>query len=160
MDSITNFFAGLYEWFGLMSLYSKGMMERLRGWDITCTGYIASPLYVYIGWIMIILTALIYILQYHVIDSSRWNKKSHWWLFGLLIFIINFLIAFSVTYNMVQSGDFCQSDNLTVTDCFGFGFSNALWSLIFFILLTSFPFPRRVIPSRNGNCRHTTFWKP
>jgi hypothetical protein len=158
---MTDFFASLYEWFGIMPLYSKGMMERLRGWDITCTGYIASPLYNYIGWSMIIVTAFIYALQYHIIDSSRWNKKQHWWLFSLVIVSLNFIIAFSLTYNMVQSGDFCQSDNLSVADCIGFSFSNALLSFILFVLLTSFPFPRRYIPTVNGgNCRGTTLWKP
>lgn len=154
---MTDFFASIYE---LFSLYSKGMGERLRGWDITCTGYIASPLYDYIGWSMIIVTLSIYALQYHIIDSSRWNKKKHWWLFSLLIVGLNFIIAFLLTNNMFQSGDFCQTDILSVLDCIFFGFSNAIWSFIFFTLLTSFPFPKRAIPSMNGNCRHTTFWKP
>jgi hypothetical protein len=48
------FFASLYEWFGLMPLYSTDMGDQLRGWDITCTDYIGTPWYVYIGWIMII----------------------------------------------------------------------------------------------------------
>jgi len=157
---MTEIFASLYEWFGIMPLYSKGMMERLRGWDITCTGYIATPLYNYIGWSMIIVTVFIYIFQYHIIDSSRWNKKQHWWLFSIMIVALNFITAFSLTYNMVQSSDFCQSDNLSVSDCIGFSFSNALWSFILFILITSFKYPRN-LPGRNGsNCRGTTLWKP
>lgn len=152
--------ASLYEWFGFIPLYSRDMGDQLRGWDITCTDYIATPWYVYIGCIMLILTAFIYALQYHIIDSSRWNKKIHWWIFALLIVVLNFLIAFAIPFNILQSGDFCNQLNLTVSDCIGFGISNALWSFILFLLLTSFPFPRRVIPSRNGNCRNTTCWKP
>lgn len=157
---MNEFFANLYEWFGLWMPYSRDMGNWLYGFDITCTGFIGTPWYSYIGFIMIILTAFIYALQYHIIDSSRCNKKQHWWLFALLIFALNFLIAFSIPFNTVQAGDFCNELNLSVSDCIGFGLSNAIWSFIFFVLLTSFPFPRMVIPSRNGNCRNTTFWKP
>jgi len=154
------FFASLYEWFGLNLFYSTDMGDQLRGWDITCTDYIEKPWYIYIGWTMIALTALIYALQYHIIDSSRWNKKHHWWIFALLIAGLNFLIAFLIPFNSIQADDYCQELNLSVSDCTGFGLSNAIWSFILFVLLTSFPFPRNVIPSRNGNCRNTTFWKP
>lgn len=154
------FFASLYEWFGLMPLYSTDMGDQLRGWDITCTDYIAMPWYVCVAWIMIILTALLYALQYHIYDSTRFNKKQHWWIMVLVIVILNFLIAFTIPFNTVQAGDFCNQLNLSISDCIGFGISNAVWSFIFFVLLTSFPFPRKVIPSRNGNCINTTFWKP
>ena len=153
------FFASLYEWFGLMPLYSSNMGDLLRGWDSTCTDFIATPWYIYIGWLMIIITILMYVLQYHIIDSPKFNKKHHWWIMAFVILIINFLIAFTITFNILQSGDFCQELNLTFSDCVGFGFSNALWSLIFFVLITSFPFPRK-IDIGVGNCRHTTFWNP
>lgn len=150
------FFASLYEWFGLMPLYSKDMGDQLGGWDITCTDYIGTPWYVYIGWIMIIITALVYALQYHIIDSSRWNKKHHWWIFALLIFVLNFLIAFTIPFNTVNAGDFCNQLNLSIADCIGFGLSNAIWSFIFFLIISSNPYIRRC----STNCRNTTFWKP
>lgn len=150
------FFASLYEWFGLIPLYSRDMGDQLRGWDITCTDYIATPWYVYIGWIMIILTGFIYALQYHILDSSRWNKKKHWWIFALLIIALNFLIAFEIPFNTLQAGDFCNQLNLTVSDCIGFGISNALWSFLLFLIISSVPLIRRF----STNCRHTTFWKP
>ena len=151
-----NFFASLYEWFGLIPLYKKDMGDHLRGWDITCTDYIATPWYVYIGVIMLIITGFIYALQYHIIDNSRINKRVHWWLFALLIIILNFLIAFTIPFNSIQAGDYCSQLNLSVTDCIGFGFSNALWSFILFILISTIP----LIRSLSTNCRHTTFWKP
>lgn len=155
-----DFFASLYEWFGWMPFYSTDMGDHLRGWDITCTDYIGMPWYVYIGYVMIIITTLIFVVQYYIIDSSRWNKKQHWWLFALLVFVLNFLIAFTITSNTVNAGDFCNQLNLIISDCIGFGLSNATWSFIYFVLITSFPFPKDVIRSRNGNCRNTTFWKP
>lgn len=149
-------FASLYEWFGLFPLYSKDMGDLLRGWDITCTDYISTPWYVYIGWIMVILTVAIYTIQYHIIDSSRWNKRKHWWVFASLIISLNFLIAFAIPFNIIQTSDFCNLLNLTISDCIGFGLSNAIWSLVLFLVISTIPIPRRF----STNCRHTTFWKP
>jgi hypothetical protein len=153
---MTNFFASLYEWFGLMPLYAKDLGDHLRGWDITCTDYVGTPWYNYFGWIMIIITSLIYALQYHIIDSSRINKKGHWWIFSLILFVLNFLIPFSITFNTLQSDDYCNQLIISVSDCIGFALSNAIWSFIMFVIITSLPVTRRL----STNCRHTTFWKP
>ena len=150
------FFASLYEWFGLNPLYSTDMGDQLRGWDITCTDYIGTPWYVIIGWIMITTTAVFYALQYHIIDSSRWKNKTHWWIFALIIVLANFLVAFLIPYNSIQAGDYCNQLNISVSDCVGFGLSNAVWSFILFAVITTIPVFRRF----SNNCRHTTFWKP
>ena len=151
-----DFFASLYEWFGLMPSYSTHMGEHLRGWDGISQGYVLAPWYIYIGWIMITLTAFIYALQYHIIDSSRWNKKQHWWFFAMIIILLNFLIAFTIPYNSLQAGDYSNDLNLTVSDCIGFGLSNAIWSFILFVIISTIPLFRRL----STNCRNTTFWKP
>jgi len=152
-----DFFAGLYEWFGLIPFYSTPLGEHLRGWDITCSDYMGTPLYVYIGWIMIVLTILFYVLQYYGINSPRFNKRVHWWLIALAIFLFNFLIAFTWSFNDLQSGDYCSELKFSVADCVGFGISNAIWSFILFLLLTSFPIPRKLA---GANMTNTTFWKP
>lgn len=149
-------FASLYEWFGLIPFYSRDMGDKLRGWDITCTAYSETNLYVLVGTIMIILTAFFYALQYHIIDKSRWNKKLHWWLFALVIVVLNFLIAFTMSYNAIEPETFCNTLVLSVSDCIGFGLSNAIWSLILFVIITTIPLFRRF----STNCRETTFWKP
>lgn len=149
-------FASIYEWFGTIPFFSTDMGDQLRGWDITCTAYIGSPWYLYMGWTMIGSTGLIYALQYHMIDSPRWYKKQHWWIFAAILVSINFLFAFLTTFNMVRSGDYCEQLNLSYGDCLGIGFSNGIWSLILFILITSFPLFRNL----SVNNRLTTFWKP
>lgn len=150
------FFANLYEWWGLILFYSTGMGDHLRGYDFTCSDYTGTPYYVNIGIIMIIVTAVFYALQYHIIDSSKYNKKQHWWLFALVIVVVNFIIAFIPIYNDIQSQDFCESLNLSVPDCIGFALSNAIWSLILFMIISTIPGFRLL----STNCRHTTFWKP
>ena len=139
-----------------MPLYSTDMGDQLRGWDITCTDYIGKPWYVYIGSIMIILTAFLYSIQYHIYDSTRFNKKQHWWIMALVIVALNFVIAFTIPFNTVNAGDFCNQLNLSVSDCIGFGLSNAIWSFIFFLIISTIPLIRRF----STNCRNTTFWKP
>jgi hypothetical protein len=149
-------FASFYEWFGLMP-YSRDMGNYLFGFDITCNlEFIGTPWYIIIGWLMIIITTIFYALQYYIIDSSRWNKKKHWWLFALMVFVLNYLIAFTIPFNAIKAGDYCNQLNLSVFDCIGFGLSNAIWSFLLFVLISTNPLFRRL----STNCRNTTFWKP
>ncbi|HEY0429973.1 MAG TPA: hypothetical protein VGC76_19470 [Pyrinomonadaceae bacterium] len=152
-----DFFASLYEWFGLSPFYSTDLGEHLRGYDITCSDYTGTPWYVYIGWIMIGLTIFFYILQYYIINSPGFNKRVHWWLTALVIILLNFFIAFILPWNEWQAGDFCKQLRITLADCLGFAASNAIWSFILFLLITSFNIPRRWA---GHNTTDTTFWKP
>lgn len=152
-----DFFAKLYEWFGLVPFYSNDLGEHLKGFDITCTGYMGTPLYVYVGAVMIAITVLVYILYYHVLNSPRLNRWIHWWLFALTVAAVNFFIAFILPFNDWQKTDYCMQLRFSATDCVGFGISNAVWSFVLFLLLTSFPLPRKLA---GFNMTDTTFWKP
>jgi len=151
-----DFFASLYEWFGLIPFYSNDMGDFLRGWDITCTDYIGTPWYQTIGWIMILTTSFFYVMQYHIIDSTKWKNKFSWWITAFLLTLTNYLIAFLITYNQLNLQNYCSDLFLTMMDCIGFATSNALWSLLIFVLITTVPIFRRF----STNCRYTTFWKP
>lgn len=150
------FFAGLYEWWGLISFYATDLGDHLLGYDITCSDYVATPWYLYIGLSMLSVTILFYLVQYHIIDSSRFNKKFHWWLVALMIFALNFVIAFSIPFNSLQTENYCSQLFFSEADCLGFGLSNAIWSFFLFVIITSIPVTRPF----SVNCRHTTFWKP
>lgn len=153
---MNEFFANFYEWWGLIPFYSTDLGDHLRGFDITCSDYIGTPWYTYIGCIMLIITGFFYALQYHIIDSPRFLRRHHWWIIALIIVLLNFLIAFIIPFNSVQTGDYCNQLSINIADCIGFGISNALWSFIIFIIITSVPWIRQF----STNCRHTTFWKP
>src|SRR5690554_4528576 len=131
---MVDFFASLYEWFGLEPFYNTDMGDHLRGLDITCTKY-DSPSYLYIGWTMVILTLLFYAVQYHIYDSSKFSKKQHWWITALAIILLNFLIAFTIPFNSIQAGDFCEELALNTSGCIGFALSNAIWSFILFVII-------------------------
>jgi hypothetical protein len=149
------FFAGLFEWWGLWP-YSKDLGDHLRGFDITCTDYIGTPWYIYIGIAMILVTGFFYSLQYHIIDSPRFMRRKHWWINALIIVGLNFLIAFILPYNSLQSDDYCNQLHFTAFDCVVFGLSSAAWSLLLYGIISSIPLFRRF----STNCRQTTFWKP
>ena len=149
-------FAKIYEWFGLIPFYSKDMGDHLRGFDVTCTDYIATPWYSYIGWIMLVTTIFTFALQYYIVDSPKYSQARHWWFFALGLVLLNFLIAFAIPYNDIQDSNFCNQLKLNVSDCVGFGFSNALWSLIMYIIISTIPIFRKM----STNCEFTTFWKP
>ena len=150
------FFSWLYQFGGLIRFYSNDLHKHLRGYDITCTEYSGTPWYLEIGLSMLGVTVLTYILQYHVVNSPRYNKKTHWWLWALSMALLNFLIAYGAVSNTKRTLNYCSQLTITYSDCFGFALSNAIWSLIIYAALTSTPFLRQF--STNG--RHTTFWKP
>src|ERR1700722_11375647 len=99
---LQHFFSRLFEWFGLIPLYSKDLAEYLKGHDFTCTDYLGTPLYTYFGWMMMALTFMFYILQYYIIDSSRYNKREHWWFVALVNTILNFVISFVILGRIID----------------------------------------------------------
>jgi hypothetical protein len=131
-----NFFAWMYEWFGLVPIYSKDLSEFLRGLDLACTGYWALPWYFYTGLMLITLTILIFALQYDLISSKRFQKRGHWALAAFVIMATNFAIAFTIPFVAQQTGVHCASLKFSALDCVGFGLSNAVWSFIFFCVLS------------------------
>jgi LPXTG-motif cell wall-anchored protein len=133
------------------------MADHLRGFDITCTGDTGTPLYLAVGIVVILSGLLFYALQYHLINSSSFNKKGHWWLAAALLCLINFLVAFGLPFGDYQSGNYCSQLIISTTDCVMFGISAAIWSLIWFVILTSFSIPKRFA---GHNMRQTAFWKP
>jgi len=89
---MTEFFASLYEFFGLLPFYSKDFADHLRGWAADCSGYTGTIWYNIIAITMTGVTALGYALMYHIIDSPKWNKKQHWWIVALVIIALNWFI--------------------------------------------------------------------
>jgi hypothetical protein len=130
------FFARMYEWFGLIPVYSKDLCEFLRGWDYACTGYFALHWYLYVGLFMVVITTLLFALQYDLISGKRFKRQRHWALTAFVIIVVNFAVAFTVPFVALETGVHCMHLKLAVLDCIGFGLSNAVWAFIFFSLLS------------------------
>ena len=147
---MTDFIATIYEWFG----YKTDLGTHLRGWDITCSNFTGTDLYMQIFLTMIGVNIGLFLLMYIVIDkfTPRFATKFSWWIVALIGLMINFSIAYSLPRTIQE----CDTLVFESFDLVLFGFANAFWSLIAFALLTSFPFPRYF----STNCRLTTFWKP
>jgi len=153
---MTDFFASLYEWFGLNPLFSTNFGDHLRGLDTACNDYAATPIYSVVGIAMMGLSMLFYALYYHVVDSVKYSRRGSWFVVLLALIILDFCIAFLLPYNDIQAGNFCKSEDFSIdgTDCFGFAFSNSIWAAIFFTFFSLLPFPR----SLSVNCKFTP-WK-
>lgn len=144
------FIAMIYEWFG----YATALGQHLRGWDITCTGFLGPDLYFQVFVSMLGINLLLFIVMYLLIDriTTKYSSKFSWWLTALIGSVVNFGIAYSLP-DTVQK---CTELHFGASDLTLFGLANAVWSLVVFALLTSFPFPRNF----STNSRLTTFWKP
>ncbi|MDN5289030.1 MAG: rane protein [Mucilaginibacter sp.] len=153
---MNDFFSSMYEFGGLLPFYGTDLGDHLRGFDVTCSGYVGTPWYTYVGCMMLALTAFAYLIQYHLIDSPRYNGKGSWWMTIAVLCALNFVLAFTIALNSVHSGDVCKQLHITGGDLAGFGLASALWAFLWYVLLTSFPWIRRA----STNCKYTTFWKP
>ena len=140
----------IYEWFG----YSTPLGQHLRGWDITCSGYLGPDLYFQTFITMLGINIFLFILMYLVVDriTAKYSSKSSWWITALIGAAANFGIAYSLPGTIPN----CVELVFGGSDLLMFGIANAVWSLIVFALFTSFSFPRNF----STNCRLTTFWKP
>lgn len=136
------FFARLYECFGLVHLYSKDLDDFLKGWDYACIGYFALPWYMFIGIAMVLITILVFALQNDLVNPVRFKKREHQALCALIIAICNFTIAFSVPLVAIQRGIHCPLLKISVADCLCFALTNAFWSLVLFGMLSMIPWSR------------------
>jgi hypothetical protein len=147
---MTEFIAMIYEWFG----YKTDLGEHLRGLDVTCSGSLGTDLYLQIFSYMVLTNLVLFLVMYFVIDrfTARFSSKFSWWITALIGVLISFGLAFSLPVT-IQA---CDQLSFNQGDLFMFGLANGWWSLITFVLLTSFSVPRNF----STNCRLTTFWKP
>ena len=147
---MTDFIAMIYEWFG----YSTDLGTHLRGWDVTCSDFTGTDLYFKVFITMISINIALFIVMYFIIDrlTTRYSTKISWWITAIIGSAINFGIASSLPSTV----EVCTQLHFNGGDQMLFGLANAVWSIVVFAILTSFPIPRNF----SNNCRLTTFWKP
>jgi hypothetical protein len=151
-------FENIYRWF--ISLFGSDLAEHLKGWDETAGNYIKPNFFLYFGIITLAVVALGCILYYYIIDHPRQNRWWIWLYWLLSVAVLNFFIAFCISFKDVIAGNISQNIATTISwfNCLGFSFANCIISaLSFFIisvviqLLSKF----NILPSRN--CEHSPF---
>jgi hypothetical protein len=125
----------------------------------TCPEYSGVPLYMFFGLVMLISTAVIYALQYHIIDRPKFSGAKAWWSFAGMAFSFNFGFASIRMWNFLSNGVLkfdCDQEFIntifSIPELGMFAFVNGALSFIFFTLLSWPPLLRRL----SKNCYNTT----
>lgn len=148
---MTDFIASIYEWFH----YNIALGQHLRGLDpVTCDDFTGTDLYFRIFMIMVGSNVLAFIVMYLLIDkiTAKFTTLYSWWITALATAAINFGIALTLPTTVDQ----CIKLAFDSSDLSLYALANSFWSVVCFIILTSFPVPRNF----STNARLTTFWKP
>lgn len=90
-----------------------------------------NGLYIPIGFCMVLIPIAVLTLYYYVVNSRRFNKWWQWLLLVIIICVINFGIAFGISFNGIYDV-FGTSDvgYPLVACCLGFSFINFMWSFV------------------------------
>lgn len=146
-------FKQLYEWFGLSTPYNADMREYLAGYDALTGDYSGANYYIVLGLTMIVIVCAFFSGYYFLLNRNAFRTRRYWLAVLLLCMMINFFIGFKIAHTGVSVADE-QGLVMGMMDCVGLGMSNMLWSMIFFVLLSIPPYPRRF----SSNCGFTP-WK-
>jgi hypothetical protein len=148
----------MYEWFGLNFFTRPEMAAVLSGLGELCSEEEpAAALYRGFGFAMLFSSVFIYALQYHIIDSPRFNGPRWWWFFAIIAFALNFAIAFLALSSHLSGSHELDCVNemaeiLKQPDILLFAADNGLWSFIVFAALSCPPLFRKL----SRNCFNTT----
>ncbi len=150
-------FEALYTWFGTNPLFSNDLKRHLMGLDITCSDFTGPPWITNIALLMIVITILMYAIQYHIFDTDAFCSGWWWWINATFTFVVNFVLAFIITFYFFWLEEiYCPQLNIPIADLIGFSVSNGILSFVLFVIISSTPLPRMF----SKNCDGTTFWKP
>lgn len=124
---MNDFFAAIYEGFHPLDLfYIEGFSDNM----------LDSGIYPTIGLIMLCSSFLLMLSYYKFIsDYNSLYKKGYWFIWVLVIGIINFITAYY--YSEIAMDNFYSPDvNPYVTEHINFSMVNLLWAVIFSFLFS------------------------
>ena len=136
----------MYCWF--KGLYGHNLSEHLWGWEDGTGDYTGILVYNSVGLWTLVISAIVMVLYYYVIDHPRFCKWWHWGIMAagnsLIALLVgwyrafsdynNGLIANSLMYAMDENGEEVQL--ITNSNCWGFGMANMIVAFIFFLVLS------------------------
>ena len=154
-----NFFGNIYYLF--VGLFGQHLSDYLWGYNCNTQGFDAPVVYLPIGFTMVLLTLVLCMVYYFVVNHPRLNKWWHWLITLVIVFVVNMLIGGIWVDNHLQSGlipqcllftqqpDGTQVQNIFDVNCWMFGFANGIVSIIWFTILSV------IVKRWSRNCRHT-----
>ncbi len=149
-----DFFAAMYELF--ISLYGDSLALHLYGFD--GTNYTNDALYVSIGIYLIIISLVLSVLFYIILNKPNFSRWYHWLLILLGNLVINAFIGYWLPSIDYDTGNIATSLNINTNDILGFSTVNGIWSLIWFVLFSIIcRLLCNFIPGIGYNTRHTPF---
>jgi hypothetical protein len=111
-----------------------------------------EKLYISIGLWMVLIPVVILALYYYALNSVKFNKWGYWLLLVVILCVVNFIIAYSISYNALDNLYVQQNNILPYSAEFvGFSLINVLWTFV-----VSFVWSM-IIKWRSKNCRRTPF---
>lgn len=144
-----NILGTIYGWF--KSFYNQELDYFLWGWNPNTPDnpYSNTNFYNHIGLITLVISVLLVILFYYIVNHPRFCKWWSWLLTMLSNGIIALLIGFGIVYNQWQAGNIpadllaIYDENgqvvtwlITSTTCWGFGIANMFVAMIAFVLFS------------------------
>ena len=137
---MNDLFADLYELFAYFDGFSNDMFY--------------NQLYLPIGLSMVLIPIVVLSLYYYVVNSVKLSKWWHWLILVVILCVINFGIAYSISYNGILYVYQNQNTNPTyslTTFSFSFSMINVIWCFIISFLWSV------VIKWGSTHCRRTPF---
>lgn len=162
MEMIRNFFEQLYVLFHRIGFFGSELADYLSGKTCQCddndvvitevdTIWNNSMYWEYGVW-AILIPLVVAFLFYRAIDSIMFNKPRHWVIVLASIFVGFLMTGFLSVYDAHNSGVMfnicCEFENVTISDCWGFGFANAIIASLVFIV-SSYLF---LLVGKSTNC--------
>lgn len=135
------FIANLYELWGLTNLgnFSNDMFN--------------NGFYLPIFIIMVATAVFVNIVFYYIVNHPRINRGYHWLLFNLGIGVVNFVVAWVVSYNKIYNFYAMQGMQSPYdwTNYLILSLIALLWSFVFYFLFSF------IMKWGSRNCKHTPF---
>lgn len=144
---MANILGQIYGWF--QSLFGQDLSYYLWGYDPATEGYTNPNLFNHIGLIAIVVSLLLVILFYYIVNHPRFCKWWSWLLTMGIDAIIGLFVGYAIVVSKYVNGfipqelmyQFDEEGNITAyligsSHCWGFGIANMIVSILLFILFT------------------------
>ncbi len=137
---MNDFFSIIYECGGLF--YLGGFSDSLFD----------NALYIPVGVVMLLSSLVMMLIYYYAIDHPKFARWYHWGIWVLITAVINFIAAYFITDNGLETLFTQQEQSLPYYgEFFSFSFINAGWTAIFSFIFSL------LIKWRSVMCRRTPF---